>query len=206
MRLNQSPLRVHQVCRITNSSAIILPRFSDVHIQCLHATLHEIIKRCPALTPFRTDTYELSHDGGERDLGSFACRSQAFVFGLHVGVEAHGDQSGHGDHLTQVGPAAADEALAAVLARVAGDGREAGGAAVFQVTKLGHLNRHDQGGRLAHAWDADQDVEAGLERGIGRKEDAQGRVDRCDLALDLRQAPSGLALDLAWCGRGFKSL
>ena len=51
--------------------------------------------------------------------------AKRFVFGFQVGVEADGDEGRHVERLPQGGPSAADEALAAMLARVAGDRREA---------------------------------------------------------------------------------
>ena len=125
------------------------------------------------------------------------------VLGLQVSVEAYSDEGGHVDRLAQVGAASADEALAAVLTGVSGDWgetREASGAAVFQLAKLGHLDQHDQGRRFGHAWDADEDIEAGFERSISREEGAQGCIDGCDLSLDLSQALGGLTRAFIYAG------
>ena len=94
---------------------------------------------------------QLSHDGGEGDLGRLTGGSERVVLGLQVGVEADGDQGRHVDGLAQAGASAADEALAAVLAGVTGDGREtgeAGGAAVLQGAKFRHLDQQGQRGGL----------------------------------------------------------
>ena len=86
---------------------------------------------------------------------------------------------------------AADAALAAALAGVAGDRGEAGAtrhAFVLDGAELGHLDQQGERRRRAHAGDAHEDGEAGLQGGIGGKLRVQGGVDRGDLAIDLAQA------------------
>ena len=141
---------------------------------------------------------ELAHDRGERDLGCFAGGAQSLVLGLNHGVEADGNERRHVERLAQRSTAATDEALGAALDGVARHRREAGearGASVLEGAKLGHLDQHGQRGGLADAGDADQDVEAGLQGGIGGERRVQGSVDRGELALDLAQTRSDLTLE-----------
>jgi len=56
---------------------------------------------------------------------------------------------------------------------------------MIEGAEFGHLDEHDQGSRFTDAWDAGQDVEAGLEGEIGCESVPQGGVDRGDLTFDL---------------------
>ena len=52
---------------------------------------------------------ELSHDCGQGDLCPLSGFDEVSVFGLHVGVEACGDEGGHVERLTDFGAPAANE-------------------------------------------------------------------------------------------------
>ncbi len=58
---------------------------------------------------------ELSHDGGECGFGRLSGGCEGLIFVPHGLVEADSDQGWHVEGLTQMSPAAADEALAAAL-------------------------------------------------------------------------------------------
>jgi hypothetical protein len=61
---------------------------------------------------------ELSHDGGDGDLGGFPGGDEGLIFGFHVSVEACCNKSWHVECLAQDGTAAADMAAAAVLSEL----------------------------------------------------------------------------------------
>ncbi len=81
---------------------------------------------------------------------------------------------------------------------VAGDRRQtgqAGGAVVFQAAEFRHFDEHGQRRGLTNPWDADEDGEAGLQRGIGFAQLAQGRINGGDLARHLPQPLGSQALE-----------
>jgi hypothetical protein len=85
-----------------------------------------------------------------------------------------------------------------MLAGIPGHGGEAGearGAFMLEGAEFGHLDQHGERGGCADAGDAHQDVEAGLQAGIGSELRAQRRIDRGDLAVDLSKALPGLTLE-----------
>ena len=51
---------------------------------------------------------ELSHDGGNGDLGRLSGCDELLVFGRQVWIEVGGDQGWHVECLVNVGPATAD--------------------------------------------------------------------------------------------------
>ena len=69
---------------------------------------------------------ELSHDGGDGDFGGFASRFELLVFCLEFGIEAHCDERGHIERLSDIGSSAADEGATGPLSGLPCDGREAG--------------------------------------------------------------------------------
>ena len=68
--------------------------------------------------------------------------------------------------LSQLRPPALDVAFALPVAGLAGDRCQAaqtGDALGVQAAKLGHVDQHGKRRNASQAWDAEQDVEAGLE-------------------------------------------
>ena len=73
---------------------------------------------------------ELSHDGGDGDLGWFSGGDEAPIFGLQVRVEPHRNQRGHVEGLAKSRVTSVDEGAACPASRLPGDGlkpRETGG-------------------------------------------------------------------------------
>ena len=131
-------------------------------------------------------------------LGGLPAAQQSLVLGPHRRIEADRDQGRHVEGLAQRSASAADAALAAVLAGIPGDRREAGearGAFVLESAELGHLDQHGERGGFADAGDAHEDVEASLQGRVGGELGVQRGVDRGDLAVDLRKTRSGLTLE-----------
>ncbi len=63
------------------------------------------------------------------------------------------------------------------------------------MSEFWHVDEHGQCARLADAWTADEDCQAGLQGGIGKAQLAQGSIDGGDLALDLAQPLRSQALE-----------
>lgn len=73
---------------------------------------------------------------------------------VSIPADRDGDGGGHIEGLPGVGPAAADQALSAALAKSAGDRREPGEAChafILDCAELGHLDEHREGGCRADA-------------------------------------------------------
>ena len=68
---------------------------------------------------------ELSHDGGDGLLRGLSGRDELFVLGFEVRIEAHGDESRHGEGLTHMPAPAVDEGLARPCAGLSRSGRRA---------------------------------------------------------------------------------
>lgn len=141
---------------------------------------------------------ELPHDGGNCDLGRLTGGDEGLILGLHVRVKAGRNQGWHVEGLPEMGAAAPDVSVGAVLSRVASDRSEAGKACdalVVDRAELGHLDQHSQRSCLASSWDADKNVEAGLQLDISPAKGPQGGINGGDLSFDLAQPLIGQALE-----------
>lgn len=141
---------------------------------------------------------ELSHDGGDGDLGGFSCCDELLVFGFQVRVVARCDEGRHVESLPDIAASAAYEALAFPLPGLARDGSEAGercGLLVLEGAKLGHRGDDLIGGQRSHAGDAGEDLVPTGECGIGGDQVGNLGVERFDMPIDLVKPLPTLALE-----------
>ena len=98
----------------------------------------------PALIGFQQGVgcdNELSHDGGDGDLGGLSGGDELLVLGLEVGVISSGDEGRHVKGLSYVGASSSDEALTFPLTGLPRDWGEAGercSLLVLEGSEFGH--------------------------------------------------------------------
>lgn len=141
---------------------------------------------------------ELSHDGGDGDFSGFPSGDESLIFGFHVGVEACCNKGWHVECLAQDSTPTADVTTPAILSAVARNRRQAGEARdlfVFELAEFGHLDEHGDSGNRADAGDRDEDLEARHQFRLAAQPGLERCVDGGDLAVDLRQALGGMALE-----------
>nr|KIS30149.1 hypothetical protein TQ38_24305 [Novosphingobium sp. P6W] len=119
-------------------------------------------------------------------------------FGFEIRIEAGGDQGRHVEDLSNIGPAAADEAFAFPLSGLARDGSKSdmrGGLLVIERSEFGHGGDDLVGGECAEASDAGENVVAPGELCIGSNDGRDFSVERGDVACDLFEPLAALALE-----------
>ena len=129
------------------------------------------------------DDQELTHGGGDGDLGGLAAGDEARIEGADRGIAADGGEGRHVQGLADAGAAAEDHAPAAEGAAVAvdrGDTDEAGDLAPIEGAELGQLGEERAGRGLADARDRGEQVLGGAPGGAA----AHGVVE---IGLDLAQ-------------------
>ena len=141
---------------------------------------------------------ELSHDGGDGDLGGFSCCDELLVFGLQVRVVASSDEGRHVESLPDIGSAAADEALAFPCAGLSchrSETGEASGLLVLEATEFGHRGDELVGSERPDASDAGEDLVSAGECCIGGDQVGNLSVERFDMPIDLVKLLPTLALE-----------
>ena len=86
-------------------------------------------------------------------------------------------------------------AVLAAIACLRSEPCEAGGLLAVELAKFGHFDEHGDRGEHADAGNGNEDLEARGEIGVSVQAGFQSGIDGRDLAVDLRQALSGMALE-----------
>ena len=141
---------------------------------------------------------ELSHDGGDGDLGGLPGSNELLIFCLEIGIVPGGDEGRHIESLPHVGASATDEALAFPLSGLSSDGGETGegcGLLVLEAAEFGHGGDELVGGQRSDAGDAGEDLMPAGERGIGGDQVGDLGIERLDMPIDLLEPLPALALE-----------
>ncbi len=126
---------------------------------------------------------ELAHDCGQGQLCGFTRSAKPGVEGFEIGVAAAGGDSRHVKRASHMRAAAFDVALAAHLAGIAIDGRDAGkegDLSAGQDAKLRQTGRQRCGDDRADALDRGEDLVAALQASVFRKDRGDGGFETLD--------------------------
>ena len=123
---------------------------------------------------------QLSHDGGERDLGRLTGVDELSVFCLHVRIEPGRNEGGHVDSLADRGSASPDEGASGPAAGLPGyrrEARETCSLACLKGAELRHFDEQGEGGYGRDARNAGEDCEPLGEIGV-----SSDLLEDCSLA------------------------
>jgi hypothetical protein len=137
---------------------------------------------------------QLTHDGGESDLGGFTTFTETFIKEGQDGVAPAGCERGHIQHPAHRGAAADDMPLASVLATVVvkrGYSSQGGGLVIADGAKFRHESQDSQGTDSAYPADSLKPLGFGSERSIGSHMCVDQRVELGELGFQLALSSRG---------------
>jgi hypothetical protein len=109
---------------------------------------------------------ELAHDRRQGDFGRLSRPEQRLVLGFQIRIEAGCHQRRHGQRLAHMGATTADRAAATRGSTIAGHRSQAGEAghlALFESSKVRHVDEQTQGRDLGNTGNAHEDRQTGGE-------------------------------------------